>query len=322
MHPRGFQVAAVVLLLPCQACLLVPERFPDPPSSRSARAGTSGARQLHRRALLRNAVCAVDAFAGVGVGALLHLESTRLEAAPVPDELSAADELFRLRSQNAMAPARKELESEWQKLREQRPAPADVQAAFVTVVRVRDAIAAAVPMAQARQWDTLSRALPATIVPDMERAATVLAGSDMLSAEQRSTIGWQWGACGWRHCGAQADAAQALSKLRANCDMLVPLEALFYLDVAKRSVDEIIAVGVSGGWLPPSAVGERKYLPRETLEMILPAEDLASGDANLPVMKGGLTEVEQSLEDYEEEQLSELQAMLSATTTEANTDDG
>ena len=52
------------------------------------------------------------------------------------------------------------------------------------------------------------------------------------------------GACGNRHCGAQADAAQALCKLRANLGMIVPLEALFYLDVAKVRVRGRVRVRV------------------------------------------------------------------------------
>ena len=40
--------------------------------------------------------------------------------------------------------------------------------------------------------------------------------SALIGPEGRADIGWQWGACGNRHCGAQADAAQALCKLRAN----------------------------------------------------------------------------------------------------------
>lgn len=220
-------------------------------------------------------------------------------------------ELSFLCSQNALAPARRELEREWRELQLQRPTAEDVRRSFGTLVRIRDAINEAAVLAQSRRWAALSEVLPSAVVSDLERAATVLATSDALTAEQRATIGWQWGSCGWRHCGAQADAAQALSKLRANCEMLVPVEALFYLDVAKRAVDEMIAIGVSTGWQSHSALGDRTYLPRETLELILPAEDLASGDANLPVMKGGLTEVEQSLEDYEEEQLSGLDALLS-----------
>ena len=60
--------------------------------------------------------------------------------------------------------------------------------------------------------------------------------SALIGPEGRADIGWQWGACGNRHCGAQADAAQALCKLRANLGMIVPLEALFYLDIAKVRV--------------------------------------------------------------------------------------
>jgi hypothetical protein len=59
--------------------------------------------------------------------------------------------------------------------------------------------------------------------------------------------------------------------------------------------------------LPGSAVGARSYLPIESLEMILPAENLSSGDANLPVIRGGGTEAEGALDDYEAGVLGELQ---------------
>ena len=52
------------------------------------------------------------------------------------------------------------------------------------------------------------------------------------------------GACGWRQCGAQADAAQSLCKLRANLGMVVTRSSP-YLDVAKRSLDEVLQIGVS-----------------------------------------------------------------------------
>ena len=139
----------------------------------------------------------------------------------------------------------------------------------------------------------------------------MLASSPLLSHDARDSIGWQWGACGFKRCGAQADAAQALCKLRANLGMFVPLEALFYPDIAKRAVDEILQIGVSAGYLPADALAPAsEYLSRETLEMILPAEDVATGDANLAVQKGGSTEAEEALDEYEATMLEELERSM------------
>ena len=129
----------------------------------------------------------------------------------------------------------------------------------------------------------------------MESAATVLATSTVLDREARAAIGWQWGACGWRQCGAQADAAQALCKLRANMGMIVPLEGLFYLDVAKRAIDEIVAVGAAAGLgagLPPPP--RSTYLPEETLEQFLVRDSAEGGD-----------EIDEYLDEYEEQTLRE-----------------
>ena len=263
-----------------------------------------------RRVFLQSVLGTVGCSGGACAVSLFILQHRRLANGPTADPISSDDELSKLRSQNDLAPARKDLEREWNKLRVQRPSVSDTSDAFGTVVRFRNAIDEAYPLAEARQWQALGTKLPASLVTDFEQAATVLASSAALSEEWRSAIGWQWGACGWRHCGAQADATQAMSKLRANCEMLVPIEAIFYLDVAKRATDEVIAIGVLGGWLPRSALGDQVYLSRETLELILPPEDLQSGDANLPVMRGGMTEAEGSLEEYEAEQLSALNSMI------------
>ena len=60
--------------------------------------------------------------------------------------------------------------------------------------------------------------------------------------------------------------------------MIVPIEALFYLDVAKRAVDEVVSIGAiaglgSGARLP--ARGPAEYLPTETLDAILVDELLS-----------------------------------------------
>ncbi|EOD34260.1 hypothetical protein EMIHUDRAFT_433951 [Emiliania huxleyi CCMP1516] len=260
-----------------------------------------------RRDALQIALRAWTVGAGAAIAGLVHGEAERLATAPRPDELREGDELYRLRSQNELAPRRAALDADWRELRRSPPTREQTRQAFEEVVRVRDAIREARALAEAQRWAELGALLPADTVPALERAATLLAASASLTADQRAAIGWQWGACGWRRCGAQADAAQALSKLRANLGMVVPLEALFYLDVALRATDEIVALGVESRLLPPSAAGAHAdYLRRESLELILPAEDLASGDANLPVTRGGASEAEEALDELEAEILSQL----------------
>lgn len=51
--------------------------------------------------------------------------------------------------------------------------------------------------------------------------------------------------------------------------MIVPLEALFYLDVAKRAIDEMLAIGEERGMIDKGVLPKSEYLPPETLDMFL-----------------------------------------------------
>ncbi len=42
-------------------------------------------------------------------------------------------------------------------------------------------------------------------------------------------IGFDWGSCAWRHCGARADAQEAMSELYNNVGMLEPFECRFII---------------------------------------------------------------------------------------------
>lgn len=48
--------------------------------------------------------------------------------------------------------------------------------------------------------------------------------------------------CAWRHCGAQADAQEALAELYNLVGVLEPFECLFCLDIIERSLHDILAV--------------------------------------------------------------------------------
>ena len=130
-----------------------------------------------------------------------------------------------------------------------------------------------------------------------------------LDADARAAVGWGGASRQSAVRRAQADAAQALCKLRANAGMIVPLGALFYLDVAKRAVDEILAVaaaaGVGGGPLPPTGPGA--YLPEETLELFLVHDDDEGGIVG---RKLGEETVEEQVAAQEEAALEEMRRML------------
>ncbi|KAL7471553.1 hypothetical protein ACHAXS_011854 [Conticribra weissflogii] len=47
--------------------------------------------------------------------------------------------------------------------------------------------------------------------------------------ELQSTIGFDWGSCAWRHCGAKADAQEAMAELYSSMGMLEPFECRFII---------------------------------------------------------------------------------------------
>ena len=49
-----------------------------------------------------------------------------------------------------------------------------------------------------------------------------------LSKDSRDEIGFSWGSCAWRHCGALADAQEAIDQLDHQVGMLEPFECLFW----------------------------------------------------------------------------------------------
>ena len=74
----------------------------------------------------------------------------------------------------------------------------------------------------------------------MNAAALVLMRSRMLSSDAREDIGWGWGLCGWRRCGAASDAEKSLSVLIGGRGILSPPEIAFLVDCTLRSLDAIL----------------------------------------------------------------------------------
>ncbi len=307
------RLSAVLLLaaLSCAAAVLHVRPMRSPPAcARVVRCSTTLLAPLDaqkgRREALQAGLRLWSLGAGVGAAAVVGSQARAVRRSTAPCVDCADDPLagqLRSATSTEARSERERLEAGWQRLRDERPGGRRTSEAFGTVLRVRLAIDAAETAARTRRLEDIGAILPARLLRELEAAADVLARSASLSAEAREAVGWQWGACGWRRCGAQADASQSLSKLRANLGMLVPAEALFYLDIAKRAVDEILQLGVAEGLVDASALPSSEYLPKETLQLFL-VEDDEEHPFLMPERKAAEV-TEEQVEDAERELLRE-----------------
>jgi len=114
-----------------------------------------------------------------------------------------------------------------------------VQVALLRILDCED-------LARNYEWDQLIATLNEKgLRSDLEKACYVLKGADrFLSKEARDEIGFDWGSCAWRHCGALSDAQEAIVELDTRVGMLEPYECLFVLDVVERSLRDILAVTI------------------------------------------------------------------------------
>ncbi|KAL7538277.1 hypothetical protein ACHAXR_008431 [Thalassiosira sp. AJA248-18] len=55
-------------------------------------------------------------------------------------------------------------------------------------------------------------------------------------------IGFDWGSCAWRHCGAKADAQEAIAELYSSVGMLEPFECRFVIDIVERSIRDVLTI--------------------------------------------------------------------------------
>lgn len=99
-------------------------------------------------------------------------------------------------------------------------------------------------LARNYEWDQLIEILNEKVLrSDLQNACYILKGADgYLSREARDEIGFDWGSCAWRHCGALSDAQEAIDALEHQVGMLEPFECTFCLDVVERSLRDMLAV--------------------------------------------------------------------------------
>jgi hypothetical protein len=101
-------------------------------------------------------------------------------------------------------------------------------------------------------WVELRQQLHTPPLADLAFAAADLGRS---SPVLRETAGFEWGSCAWRHCGALADAQEAIDELDHMLGVLEPFEARFCLDIIERSLRDILAVVDWNGATPE----DRRY---------------------------------------------------------------
>jgi hypothetical protein len=120
----------------------------------------------------------------------------------------------------------------------------DVRVAVSHIFRALAAVNQLKVMADDYRWDDLQATVRSpALSDDLETSCSVLRrASFALSDEARSEIGFDWGSCAWRHCGAEADAQEALAELYNLSGVLEPFECRFVLDIVERSLRDVLAV--------------------------------------------------------------------------------
>lgn len=156
---------------------------------------------------------------------------------------------------------------------------AEARTAALALVDTARQMEQLIELAQRRDWAAIAT-MAEQIRADVEGASRTLMACTELSDDLRREIGWQWGHCGWRSCGAQADVVQLLCKLQEGLGLFVPAEAALYIDAATRGVDELVGIAHTGGLLTEPEVAwleRRVYLDKASLDAVL-GEDGFNGE--------------------------------------------
>ena len=93
-------------------------------------------------------------------------------------------------------------------------------------------------------------------------------------------IGFDWGSCAWRHCGAKADAQEALAELYTSVGMLEPFECRFIIDIIERSIRDVLLV-VPDDLRPTSEEG--RMIELKPYEPYVSQAEQAGGDESMGI---------------------------------------
>jgi hypothetical protein len=123
----------------------------------------------------------------------------------------------------------------------------DVELAVQTIQKALVYLGECKILANNYEWDDLTTHIRGPLLhSEMEEASDLLKRANgFLSTEARDEIGFEWGSCAWRHCGALADAQESIDELDSLIGVLEPYECLFILDIVERSFRDMLAVTTS-----------------------------------------------------------------------------
>ena len=94
-------------------------------------------------------------------------------------------------------------------------------------------------MANDYQWDNIRHQLYNVPFSDLSIQSSVLR---QVTSEMNDVVGFDWGSCAWRHCGAISDIQEAIDEMDQLLGVLEPQEILFCLDIVERSLRDILSV--------------------------------------------------------------------------------
>ncbi len=145
----------------------------------------------------------------------------------------------------------------------------DIFAAVESIIHALETINRLKAHSSEYEWDQMLVILrePA-LTTDLQDGCSILQRArDFLSTEVRQEIGFDWGSCAWRHCGAQADAQESLAELYNSIGMFEPFECLFTLDIVERSLRDIVTA-IPKDYKPTAQVLTERigdYIPYESV---------------------------------------------------------
>jgi len=123
-------------------------------------------------------------------------------------------------------------------------------------------------MADEYEWDDMRKLIRSPVLSSkIDEACSILRGAvGFISYDGRQEIGFDWGSCAWRHCGAEADAQEALAEFYNLLGVLEPFECRFVMDIVERSLRDILIV------IP------RQYHQERTIHPYIPYEPVGQAD--------------------------------------------
>lgn len=133
------------------------------------------------------------------------------------------------------------------------------------------------------QWETIRKELLSEPLTKLEPAASFLRrviDDPLIRQSGEGVVGFDWGSCAWRHCGALADAEEALDELQYMLGVLEPFEAIFCLDIVERCLRDILVLVPWDEARAEDAASWRDY-PAYQPRITYDPEDTEDGDSKI-----------------------------------------